>query len=98
MSRFYLRNEIMIPCVRDLMEFCTMTIREDVLTAFRFRHACKRFDQNRRISDVDFDTILECARLSPSSFGLEPWRFLVVQNPNIRGKLLREVEITKIPV
>ena len=31
--------------------------------------------------------ILETARLSPSSFGLEPWRFLVVQNPALREEL-----------
>ena len=35
----------------------------------------------------DFQFILETARLSPSSFGLEPWKFLVVQNPDLREKL-----------
>jgi len=62
--------------------------KDEILEAFNFRHACKIFDKDRKISDSDFNTILESARLSPSSFGFEPWRFLVVQNMNLREKLL----------
>ena len=62
--------------------------RENILKAFNFRHACKIFDANKKISQEDFNTILEVARLSPSSFGFEPWRFLVVQNEALREKLL----------
>lgn len=57
------------------------------LEALRFRHACKLFDPNRRVSEEDFSLILEAGRLSPSSFGLEPWKFLVLQNREIREKL-----------
>lgn len=65
-----------------------MTVtRENVLNAFQFRHACREFDTNRKISDGDFSTILEAGRLSPSSFGFEPWKFLVVQNPALRERL-----------
>jgi len=63
------------------------TSKQDILDAFQFRHACKEFDAERKIPSADFDFILETARLSPSSFGLEPWRFLVVQNPQLREKL-----------
>ncbi len=62
--------------------------KQDIIDAHLFRHACKEFDAERRISDEDFDFILEIARLSPSSFGLEPWKFLVVQNPQLREKFL----------
>lgn len=62
--------------------------KQDVLNAFRFRHACKEFDPERRVSDEDFAYILETGRLSPSSFGFEPWKFVVVQNAELRGKLL----------
>lgn len=68
-----------------------MTSRDDILAAFRFRHACKQFDPNRKIPDADFEAILECGRLSPSSFGLEPWRFVVIQQPALRQKLLATV-------
>lgn len=63
-------------------------VKEQMLQAFHLRHACRIFDPARKISDDDFDYILETGRLSPSSFGLEPWQFVVVQNPTIREKLL----------
>jgi len=57
------------------------------LDAMMFRHACKEFDSSKKISDEDFNTILEMGRLSPSSFGFEPWRFVIVQNEALREKL-----------
>lgn len=55
----------------------TMT-KEEILEVHRFRHATKEFDPSKTISDDDFEFILETGRLSPSSFGTEPWRFVVV--------------------
>ncbi|PEO42638.1 NAD(P)H-dependent oxidoreductase, partial [Bacillus pseudomycoides] len=42
----------------------------------------------KKVSDEDFHFILETGRLSPSSFGFEPWKFVVIQNQDIRNKLL----------
>ncbi|RKD25885.1 NAD(P)H-dependent oxidoreductase [Ammoniphilus oxalaticus] len=64
----------------------TITSKE-IVNAFRFRHATKEFDPTRTISDDDFNTILEAARLSPSSCGYEAWKFLVVQNREFREEL-----------
>ncbi len=64
-----------------------MPTKEEVLSAFQFRHACKKFDSEKNISKEDFNFILEAGRLSPSSFGFEPWRFVVIQNPDLRAKL-----------
>lgn len=61
--------------------------KQQLLNAFNFRHACKEFDVNRLIPEEDFEFILETARLSPSSFGFEPWHFLVVQDKNLREQL-----------
>lgn len=61
--------------------------REQILEAFRFRHACKEFDLEKKISREDFELICEAGRLSPSSFGLEPWKFLVVQDQALREKM-----------
>ena len=63
--------------------------KEDVLKAFQFRHACKEFDANKIITQEDFEFILETARLSPSSYGFEPWHFVVVQDKKLR-ELLKE--------
>ncbi|WAA08881.1 NAD(P)H-dependent oxidoreductase [Fervidibacillus albus] len=64
-----------------------MDKKTEILSAYEFRHACKEFDPDKKISDEDFAFILETGRLSPSSFGWEPWKFLVVQNMDIREKL-----------
>lgn len=63
------------------------SLRKQILDAFNFRHACKSFNATRKISAEDFDLILEAGRLSPSSFGFEPWKFLVIQNPQLREKI-----------
>ncbi len=68
-----------------------MTIsKQDILTAYHYRHACKAYDPAKKISDDDFRFILEIGRLSPSSFGFEPWRFLVIENHAVR-ELIRDV-------
>jgi len=64
-----------------------MIKNDEIIKAFNFRHACKVFDADKKISEADFETILETGRLSPSSFGFEPWKFLVVQNRALREKL-----------
>ncbi len=61
---------------------------QEIIESFYFRHACKIFDKNKKISEDKFKIILEAARLSPSSFGFEPWHFLVVNDMKKREKLL----------
>ena len=62
-------------------------IDTQILKAFNFRFACRSYDPAKKISDEDFNIILEAARLSPTSFGLEPFNILVVQNPALRQKI-----------
>ncbi len=62
--------------------------KEEILKAHRFRFACKEFDKNKKVSEDDLKFILEVGRLSPSSFGFEPWKCLVIENENLRQKIL----------
>jgi len=55
--------------------------------AMDFRHACKLFDENKTISDEEINFILEAGRKSPSSFGMEAWKFLVITNEELKAKL-----------
>ncbi|MGD0466649.1 MAG: NAD(P)H-dependent oxidoreductase [Gammaproteobacteria bacterium] len=57
------------------------------IEAMNFRHACKAFDPNKKVSFTDQNLILEFGRLSPSSFGLEPWHFLVINDLKLREKI-----------
>ena len=63
--------------------------KTDILDVFMSRHACKEFDAEKKISKEDFAFILETARLSPSSFGFEPWHFLVIQKKELREAFVK---------
>jgi len=49
----------------------------EFLALLERRYACKRFSTEHQADADIISYILECGRLSPSSFGLEPWRFAV---------------------
>jgi nitroreductase len=55
----------------------------DILSALQWRQSTKKFDSTRQISNEDFELILEAARLSPSSFGFEPWNLLVITDTDL---------------
>ena len=57
------------------------------LEAMNFRHACKIFDEGKKIPEELVKNIVEVGRLSPSSFGMEPWEFLVIQSQEIKEAL-----------
>ena len=57
------------------------------MEAMRERHACKLFDEAKKIPEAQMETILEIGRLSPSSFGMEPWRFLVIRDQGLKERL-----------
>jgi nitroreductase len=59
----------------------------EFMKAMDFRHACKVFDESKKISDEDMRFILEAARKSCSSFGMEAWKFLVITNEELKAKL-----------
>lgn len=65
----------------------TEITKQQVLSAFNFRAACRAYDPSKKVSREDIDYILELGRLSPSSVGSEPWKFVVLQNPQIREKI-----------
>ncbi|SFF07429.1 Nitroreductase [Paenibacillus algorifonticola] len=62
--------------------------KNDILSAYHFRHATPQFDASRVIPAADFEFILETGRMSPSSVGFEPWKFVIVQNKALREKLV----------
>lgn len=62
-------------------------IKQTLLKAYVFRHACKLFDHTKKISDEDFKFMLETARLSPTSFGMEGVRLTVITNQELKDQL-----------
>ena len=62
-------------------------MKNEFSKVMNFRHACKVFDESKKISDEDIKYILEIGRKSPSSFGMEAWKFLVITNKDLKAKL-----------
>jgi len=58
-----------------------------IIESLNWRYATKHFDSSKKISEHDLNELLEVIRLSPSSFGLQPWKFIVVENMELRKKI-----------
>ncbi len=57
------------------------------LSNLSWRYATKKFDTARKVSDADLNKILEAIRLTPTSFGLQPYHFYVISNQDIQDKI-----------
>jgi nitroreductase len=59
----------------------------ELLAALNWRYAVKQYDPSRRIDDATWRALEETLVLAPSSVGLQPWKFLVVDDPAVRARL-----------
>jgi nitroreductase len=59
----------------------------ELLEALHFRYATKVFDPTRKLAPAAWSALKTSLTLTPSSFGLQPWKFIVVDSPQIREKL-----------
>ena len=60
---------------------------QQLLAQLKWRYATKQFDPARKISAQDWAALEQALVLSPSSGGLQPWKFVVVKNPALRAQL-----------
>ena len=61
---------------------------EQLLDRLNWRYATKQFDPSRKINAQDWATLEDALLLTPSSGGLQPWKFIVVTDSAVRAKLL----------
>lgn len=61
---------------------------DHLLQQLRWRYAVKKFDPTRRIAPETWRALEEALVLTPSSYGLQPWKFLVIDDPGLREQLL----------
>ncbi len=61
--------------------------RDQLIDQLHWRYATKQYDPDRKISAADWATLEQALVLSPSSLGLQPWTFLVVDDPAVRARL-----------
>ncbi len=58
-----------------------------LLEQLRWRYAVKRFDPTRILSEETWNVLEESLILTPSSYGLQPWKFVIITDPTIKAKL-----------
>jgi nitroreductase len=52
-----------------------------------WRYATKKFDSTKKVSTEDLKTLKEAIRLSASSYGLQPYKVFIIENPELRAKI-----------
>jgi nitroreductase len=60
---------------------------EQLLARLNWRYATKKFDPVRKVSPEDWAVLEETLILSPSSYGLQPWTFVVITDQKMRESL-----------
>lgn len=64
------------------------TSSQQLLDALQWRYATKAFDANKKIPADTWAALEKALVLTPTSYGLQPYQFLVVQDPAKRAALL----------
>ena len=59
----------------------------DTFEAITQRRAVKHFDPNHQMSQAEIDQLFSLAILSPTAFNIQNWRFVLVQNPELRSSI-----------
>lgn len=60
---------------------------QELLQALKWRYAVKKFDSQKKIDELTWNVLQEVLILTPSSYGLQPWKFHIVTNQDLKQKL-----------
>lgn len=70
------------------MDILSVTSVNELLASLNWRYAVKQFDPTRKIPDDHWSALETALVLTPSSYGLQPWKFVVVTDAQVRQRLL----------
>jgi nitroreductase len=62
-------------------------LNDHFIEQLNWRYAVKRFDPERKLSEEDVKTLEDALLLSPSSYGLQPWKFLIITDQKLKDEL-----------
>ena len=60
---------------------------ENYIESLNWRYATKKYDPTKKVSAQDLETLKEAVQLSVSYMGLQPYKVLIIENPEVRQKL-----------
>ena len=61
---------------------------QELISQLTWRYATKQFDPNRKIDEETITALEDSLVLTPSSFGLQPWKFIIVEDQAVKDQLL----------
>ena len=61
-----------------------------IIDSLQWRYATKKFDPNKKVSDTDIATLKEAVRLTPSSYGFQLYKVLIITDQKIKDKLYKK--------
>ena len=61
----------------------------DIVDYYNWRYATKKFNPKKRIASSDLELIKEAVRLAPSSYGLQLFKVLIIEETSLKEKLLK---------
>ena len=62
--------------------------KETILEKLNWRYATKQYDATKKISAEDWETLEQSLILAPSSFGIQPYKFIVVTDQEMKENLI----------
>jgi nitroreductase len=66
----------------------SLWLQTDLEEALNWRYAVQQFDPTRQIPETVWRTLEESLRLAPSAYGLQPWKFIVVTDTQVKAELV----------
>ncbi len=61
--------------------------KEKIMESLNWRYAVKKYDPERKVSETEWETLEKAMTLAPSSMGIQPYKFIVVKDPEMRERL-----------
>jgi nitroreductase len=79
---------VLLMLIKDFYMTDAVLSPDQLLHQLQWRYATKKFDPTQKIAPEVWQILEQSLVLTPSSFGLQPWKFFVVTNPELREKLV----------
>ena len=61
----------------------------DIIKSLEWRYACKKFDENKKLSETQIETLKKAFNLTPTSFGLQPVKMLIIEGKELKEKIFK---------
>ena len=61
----------------------------DIIKSLEWRYACKKFDENKKLSETQVETLKKAFNLTPTSFGLQPVKMLIIEGQELKDKIFK---------